>query len=320
MTGTGPLVSVVIPTYNRKEMLTRAVESVLGQTYGNLEVIVVDDGSTDGTAEHLTGFLSDERFRYFYQENRGQSAARNHGISQATGKIIAFLDSDNFWHKEKLKLQLAYWDKHKDFNILYSEGITVDIAGKVISKNVPISNRPSGNILKTLMTWNCVTNNTVLVPKQCFQEMGGFNESLRIAEDFDLWLRFATRYTFVFHPEKVTYYCIEGERLSAQEEQNIEVNFQILEIFRQKFPGAVSVWTFRKALGNLRRWKIESYWNRGIRPALLDIIYSLFYNPLDHRTWRHLVKYLLLPVFSATVQQNSGGISDDKINLKTGNE
>jgi len=287
------LVSVIIPTFNRKELLTRAVVSVLGQTYENLELIVVDDGSTDGTEEHLSSFKADGRFHYHYQENSGQSVARNLGISQATGEIIAFLDSDNFWHKDKLKLQLAFWSRNKAFDIIYSEGMTVDLAGKVISEGAPVTNRPSGSILKTLITWNCVTNNTVLVPRRCFAEMGGFDDSLRIAEDFDLWLRFATRYTFGFHPEKVVYYCVEGERLSAQEERNIDVNIEIIENFRKAFPEAVSAWTFRKAMGNLIRWKNDTHWKRGSRPEMKAVLQSVVYNPSDQRVWRHLVKSIL---------------------------
>lgn len=293
MNSAAPLVSVVIPTYNRKELLSRAIESVLGQSYANLELIVVDDGSTDGTEECVKAYSEDKRFKYYYQNNSGQSAARNLGISNANGELIAFLDSDNFWHKDKLSLQLAFWSDFRGFDILYSEGIMVDIEGRVLSENAPMTKRPSGKILKTLFSWNCVTNNTVLVPKRCFDEMGGFNESLRIAEDFDLWLRFATRYTFIFHPEKVTYYCVEGERLSAQEERNIDVNIQIVENFNTNFPDEVSAITFRKAIGNLKRWKIESQWSRGIRPKLVDLLNAVYFNPLDQRIWRLCIKYLI---------------------------
>ena len=288
-----PLVSVVIPTYNRKGVVERAISSVLGQTYQNFEILVVDDGSSDGTETALAHFREDPRFHYEYQKNKGQSAARNKAINAASGELIAFLDSDNFWKNDKLERQLTYWNDHKDFDILYSEGMTVDLSGNVIEENAPVTNRPTGNILKTLMQWNCVTNNTVLVPKRCFQEMGGFNESLRIAEDYDLWLRFATRYTFIFHPEKVTYYCIEGDRLSAQEERNIDVNFTILESFRQNYPDTVSLWAFRKALGNLQKWRIDTRWSRGIRPTFGDIIKSVYYNPLDIQVWRHLMKYII---------------------------
>jgi len=293
VTESDPLVSVVIPTYNRKELLVRAVESVLGQTYKKLELLVVDDGSTDGTESHIAEFRKDNRFHYSYQENQGQSAARNLGISQASGEIISFLDSDNYWKKDKLQLQLAFWHEHKGFDILYSNGIPIDMAGNDISGNEPTTHRPSGKIIKTLMTWNCVTNNTVLVPRKCFQEMGGFNESLRIAEDYDLWLRFATRYSFLYHPRQVTYYCCEGDRLSAQEERNVDVNLQIMESFRQTFPEAVNALIFRKALGNLHRWRIEARWNRGIRPSVLELVYSLLSNPLDARCWRHLLKFIL---------------------------
>lgn len=288
-----PLVSVIIPTFNRKTLVVRAIASVLNQTYPNLELLVVDDGSIDCTSAALSHFRSDPRFHYVYQQNKGQSAARNLAIELASGDLFAFLDSDNFWYKDKLNLQLTYWNVHKGFDILYSSVRCVDLSGNMINEHSQVINRPSGNILNALVSWNCVTNNTVLVPKKCFQEMGGFDETLRIAEDYDLWLRFATRYTFIYHPEIVTFYCTEGERLSTDEERNIEVNFHILEKFRNNFPGAVSNLRYRMAIGNLKRWKNESHWNGGIKPAFRDIISSLILNPFDARSWRHLVKYII---------------------------
>lgn len=287
-----PLVSVVMPTYNRNGVVQRAIASVLNQTYLKLELLVVDDGSKDGTEEALSCFKTDPRFMYYYQENKGQSAARNVAISKASGEVIAFLDSDNFWMEDKLSRQLAFWSAHDEYDILYSDGINVDQDGTRLP-TAASSNRCSGNILTKLLFSNFVTNNTALVPVDCFRQLGCFDESLRIAEDFDLWLRFATRYTFLHHPEQVAYYCVEGDRLSAQEEKNIQVNFQILKRFFQQYPNLVKPLLQRKALGNLLVWQTESRWNRGIRPPLNDLLYSLTSNPLDLRVWRHLAKFIM---------------------------
>lgn len=286
-------ISVVIPTYNRKDMVKRAISSVLGQSYGVLEVIVIDDGSTDGTEDALEAFTRDARFRYRRQENRGQSAARNAGIAMAVGDVIAFLDSDNFWHEEKLERQLAFWDHNSFFDILYSDVVPVDLSGRPLVPELPVTLRPSGNILKTLITCNCVTNNTVLVPKRCFREMGGFDEELRVAEDFELWLRFATRYSFGFHPEKVSYYCVEGERLSAQQELTIDANVNIMKDFVKKYPGVVSARDLRKALSRLSTWRTEVRWNDGVRPTFKQILHGVCHGLDDARAWRHLIKFIL---------------------------
>jgi glycosyltransferase involved in cell wall biosynthesis len=287
-----PLVSVIIPTFNRKQLVERAIASVLNQTYANLELLVIDDGSTDGTGEALAHFRSDPRFHYAYQHNSGQSAARNSAISVASGNLIALLDSDNYWQADKLRRQLDFWAGKPGHDILYSLGYLIDLEGNILNSSAKLP-RPSGNILNQLLQGNCITNNTVLVSRKCFQELGGFDESLRIAEDYDLWLRFATRYTFLHHPERVVYYCVEGERLSAREEQNIQVNIQILKRFFQLYPGLVSHRRQKMALGNLLVWQIESRWNRGIKPAFKDVASSLLSNLFDMRCWRHLLKFVI---------------------------
>lgn len=287
-----PLVSVIMPTYNRKGMVERAIESVLKQTYQNLELLVVDDGSSDGTADAVAHFCKDPRFHYQCQQNCGQSAARNRAIAAASGDLIAFLDSDNYWALDKLRRQLNFWSGKVGYDILYSECISIDIVGNIL-KSAELTQRPSGQILNQLVLGNFITNNTVLISRRCFQELGGFDESLRIAEDYDLWLRFATRYAFLYHPEQVTYYCVEGERLSAREEENIKFNFKILGRFFQQYPDRVTPWGQRKALGNLLVWQIESRWNKGVHPSVRDVLHSLSCNPLDLRVWRHLAKLLI---------------------------
>lgn len=287
-----PLVSVVIPTYNRKGMIGRAIESVLNQTYQNLELLLVDDGSSDGTVESVSHFFKDPRFHYQYQKNSGQSAARNRAIAQASGDLIAFLDSDNYWDLDKLRSQLDFWSGKTDYDILYSLGTPIDLEGKIL-KSMQLPKPQNGRILGELVLRNFITNNTVLVPRSCFQELGDFDESLRIAEDYDLWLRFATRYSFLHHPVSVNYYTVEGERLSAEEGRTIEVNFQILNRFFQQYPNHVDPCLQKKALGNLLIWQTESRFNQNLRPQFKDIVHSVSCNPFDQRVWRHVIKYLL---------------------------
>lgn len=286
-----PLVSVIIPTFNRKEMVARAIESVLDQSYNNLELIVIDDGSSDGTREFLKKYCTDKRFNYYYQENKGQSAARNLGISNSRGEYIALLDSDNYWIKEKLKEQIEYIGVKKEYDILYSEVFLVDQQGDVINKNH--SKRFLGNILLKLLQCNFVTNNTVLVKKKCFEEMGGFDEDLRYAEDYDLWLRFATRYRFIYHPMAVTYYYCEGDRLSSNEKKVLDANNRILSRFFQMFPEIVSNRVKKHAWSRFHKWEIESRWKSGQKPSVKELAKLIYLNPMYIQSWRLMAKRII---------------------------
>lgn len=286
-----PLVSVVIPTFNRKEMVVRAIESVLQQSYPNFELIVIDDGSTDGTEEIVNNYFSDKRFNYYYQQNKGQSAARNFGIDKSRGELIALLDSDNFWVTDKLEKQIEFYNNNRNYDIMFSEIFLVDKNGNILNKKK--SHRFSGNILNKLLYSNFVTNNTVLINRKCFEEMGGFDEDLRYAEDYDLWLRFSTRYQFIYHPIEVTYYCNEGERLSANEEKVLEANQRILSRFFRMFPHHVTAREKKHAWGRFYKWQIESRWESGRKPSISDLAKVICLNPLDMQCWRLVGKRIV---------------------------
>jgi glycosyltransferase involved in cell wall biosynthesis len=272
-------------------MVSRAIESVLEQSYTNLELIVIDDGSSDGTRERIQKYSDDERFHYYSQENKGQSAARNFGISKSQGEYIALLDSDNYWLRDKLEKQIEFLRNKEDCDVLFSEVFLVNEHGNVLTKMY--SQRFSGYILGRLLQANFVTNNTVLVKKRCFEEMGGFDEDLRYAEDYDLWLRFATRYRFVYHPYEVTYYCCEGERLSFNEEKVLEANHRILTRFFQMFPQSVTTREKNHAWSRFYKWQIESKLNSGKKPSVNDLVKVVSLNPSNIQNWRLLAKSIL---------------------------
>jgi glycosyltransferase involved in cell wall biosynthesis len=125
-----PVVSVVIATYNMARYLPLAVKSALGQTYKSIEVLVVDDGSTDDTAGAIAPFLADHRVRYCIQENKGQAAAKNHGVQKSRGEYIAFLDADDMWAPEKLELQIPVLSRSKNLGVVYSRFAYIDENGE----------------------------------------------------------------------------------------------------------------------------------------------------------------------------------------------
>ncbi len=180
-----PLISVIIPAYNQADYLAAAVHSVLDQTYRNIEVIVVDDGSTDQTAEIGQSF-ADPRVRYFHQENRGLSGARNTGIRNARGDYLSYLDSDDLFLPDKLSLLAKVLDATPEVGLVAGQAIPIDESEQKIGKvfDTPLPADPTN-----LLLGNPLHVGSVLVRKSCQDEVGFFDETLRSYEDWDMWLR-----------------------------------------------------------------------------------------------------------------------------------
>ena len=178
------VISVITPTYNRARFLPAAVASVLSQTFGDFELIIVDDGSEDNTPDVLKPFFADRRVRYVYQENQGQSHARNLALKQATGDFIAFLDSDDVWARDKLEKQLAVFRANSEVDIVHGDEATINEQGSVVS--LQNMRRYSGRITRYLLADNSVSITTALVRRRCFDEMGGFDTSVGVADDYEL--------------------------------------------------------------------------------------------------------------------------------------
>jgi len=185
-----PVVSVIIPTFNRWPFVGAAVESVLAQSYADFEIIVVDDGSTDGTVAEFSKFGS--HLRLLCQPNRGVAAARNYGVSEARGRYLAFLDSDDLWLPRKLEIQTAFMGRNPDIQICQSEEIWIRNGVRV---NPKIKHRkPSGDIFAASLELCLVSPSAVLMTRDLFTRVGGFDESFPVCEDYDLWLRIAAKH------------------------------------------------------------------------------------------------------------------------------
>ena len=191
-------VSVIIPTYNRAGWVTEAVASVLAQTCRDFELLVVDDGSTDGTMEALAPFRGKLCYLRTWR-NRGVAAARNLGAAAARGRWLAFLDSDDLWRPEKLARQLAYLEAHPDLEICQTGEIWVRRGVRV---NPPSSHRKVGGRIFLPSLARClVSPSAVMISRRLFWQAGGFDESLPACEDYDLWLRLAWRHDIGLVPE-----------------------------------------------------------------------------------------------------------------------
>jgi glycosyltransferase involved in cell wall biosynthesis len=187
---TKPLVSVVIPTYNRDWTLKEAIDSVLDQDDGNLDLIVVDDGSTDDTPQLLSAY--GDRLRCLRQANRGVSAARNAGIRIARGEFIALLDSDDTWLPGKLTAQVDYFRRHPQALICQTQEIWVRNGVRVNPGKR--HRKEAGMIFERSLALCLVSPSAVMMRPSLLAEVGLFDESLPACEDYDLWLRIAWRH------------------------------------------------------------------------------------------------------------------------------
>ena len=179
-------VSVIIPTYNRWQMLCEGVDSVLGQTYAGYELIVVDDGSEDRTADKLRRKYAG-RLSVISQPHRGVAAARNRGVRASRGPWIAFLDSDDLWHPRKLETQVRFVAANPRVTICQTEEIWIRNGVRVNPKNS--HRKPSGNIFRASLELCLVSPSAVMMTRDLFETAGGFDEDLPVCEDYDLWLR-----------------------------------------------------------------------------------------------------------------------------------
>ncbi|MBU4264108.1 MAG: glycosyltransferase [Proteobacteria bacterium] len=186
-------ISVIIPTWNRQEFLARAIDSVLGQSYTDFELIVVDDGSTDDTARRLAGYGA--QVRSIHQENRGPAAARNTGIRAAEGAFVAFLDSDDRFAPEKLAVQQAAMAAHPEYLISHTDEIWYRRGEQLNQKKKHF--RPHGHIFAECLKLCVVGMSTVMVRREFFAKVGYFDEELPCCEDYDLWLRASVSLPFL---------------------------------------------------------------------------------------------------------------------------
>jgi glycosyltransferase involved in cell wall biosynthesis len=187
-----PLVSVVIPTFNRASMIRDALASILAQSLKDLEIIVVDGRSADNTQEVVAEFAS-SLIQYHCNEKPNATAAqnRNRGIELASGKYIAFLDSDDLFMPPKLERQVQFLESHPEVGLVYTAYKSVDESLNCLAYH-PAS--VSGWVFKTLLYSCQIATPSVMVPRQLFSELGGFDEAMDVAEDNDMWIRIAAQY------------------------------------------------------------------------------------------------------------------------------
>jgi glycosyltransferase involved in cell wall biosynthesis len=288
----GPLVSVVTATYNAAKYLPLSVRSALRQTYADVEVHVVDDGSTDDTQEVLEEFRNDRRVHVHRQPNRGQACAKNRGIRESRGTLIAFLDADDVWYPDKLERQVPQLLREPAAGMIYSDVSCIDADGREIPS--PPRSYHSGRITDRLFIDNFVNFNTTLVKRECFDHLGMFDETLPMGIDWDLWLRVSTRYEFLYLDARTMGYRIWPGQMSNNSDRRFECTLRIMRSFVERYPGVVAESTIEEAWAHTHSSRARTLTlARRRTEALRHLMSALRVRPTYFNAWRGLARLVL---------------------------
>ena len=316
--------SIIIPTFNRASIVSRAIESALSQTYRNIEVVVVDDGSSDDTQSVVEGF--GDRVRYFYQENAGVTAARNSAIRHARGEFLAFLDSDDTWAPWKLESQVAALTQFPEAGVVWSDMTALDRSGHVISdrylrvmykahSRVKIeevmpqvetlealtASAPNelgsapvriGDLFSEILLGNLLHTSTVLVRRAWVEQVGGFDPSfVHAGEDYEFYVRLCSVGPVVFIDAPSTYYCVGAPDQLTRPSMILEIARNNLRTIGKWLPHSASHLTIprpqiRTRWADSYGWLGQAELDAGNRfAAARGLVLSLVFGPrLDRRT------------------------------------
>ncbi len=287
------LVSVVIASYNMGQYLSQAVTSVCASTYTNIEIIIIDDGSSDNTKELIQSCLSDERVKYIYQENQGQPKAKNHGMRVAQGEFIAFCDADDLWEPNKLELQIPLFSDPK-VGVVYTDTSNIDENNKRYNVKSPYQ-RYSGKVTDQLLITNFVPFGTAVIRRECIEQGGPFDEQFRMGIDWDLWLRLSLDWEFLYISDQTYIYRTWSGQMSTNYRGRYEHTFAILKNFDKKFGHKINRRVIRKAWADnyINKADIFSINEKIIIQPLRDAMFGVFLDPFNPVGWKCVVKVIL---------------------------
>jgi glycosyltransferase involved in cell wall biosynthesis len=284
-----PRVSVVMPAYNSAATVKDAIESVLAQTYPDFEIVVIDDGSVDDTERVVRQF--GDRVRYFKQENGGVSVARNTGIKKSLGTYVAFLDSDDIWVPGKLAEQIPWLEADPKVGLVYCDWAVT--SGEAVLQSSRHKELPaaSGYVFDELIQSGFILTSGVIVRRACLDDVGDFDTSLAIAEDYDLWLRISYRWKLQLVDQ-----CLLTKRswdgsLSSNLKSTALARIMLFKKALKELPGMTS-----RSRKLMRRQLALSYWDVGydefdglsFREARKNFMQSLAYDWTNTKSLAYL--------------------------------
>ena len=302
------LISVIIPAYNAERTILETIASVQHQTYSYLEIIVINDGSIDKTSE-LLNTVKDHRLKVFDYPNGGVPVARNHGLSHATGDLIAFLDADDLWTSDKLELQLAALQQHPKAGVVYSWAYYMDEKGDFCTADDPVFF--VGNVYAQLLVKDfIVSGSNCLIKRQAVESVGKFDFSVPGADDWDYWLRLALHWPFVVVTKPQIFYRQSSGSVSSKVEAMERSNLKVIEKGFRSAPLEMQVLK-NQSLANTYRYSAHLYLTRtvsnyGSKQAAKKIWLAIrLYPPILKDSWTRniLLKLLLMQLIPYKVSR-----------------
>jgi glycosyltransferase involved in cell wall biosynthesis len=285
-----PLVSVVLITHNCVAYLEQAIRSVLAQTWTHLELIVVDDGSTDETGLVVQRF-DDPRLSYVRQDNAGPNFARNHGIRKARGDFIAFLDCDDWWLPLKLERQVARMIAQPELGLVYSLAVRVDESGAETDR---FATNFEGRLLDRLLLGNCVCGSasSALVSRKALDKVGQFDQSLEFGEDWEYWIRVAAEFPIGCVPQFDVYLLSRLGSRGKQPRSMLEHSLQVVRISLARYvPGRP--WFHARVIAQVYYGASQDFSALGLlRDARRAILSAIAHYPLEPAYYKRLVRLM----------------------------
>jgi glycosyltransferase involved in cell wall biosynthesis len=297
-----PLFSIIIPTYNRAHLISKAIDSVIAQTFENWELIIVDDGSTDNTKKLIASYqVKDSRIHYIYQENAERSAARNNGIDQAKGSYVCFLDSDDYYLKDRLKGLYDYIQTEKEPKKFYYTAITYDFNGRLEVR--PERKRRDENVFEFIVQAIIGAPQAVLSKEILGKER--FNPKWRIGEDMELWLRLAKIEEPFFIENQATVIATEHEDRSVNLKKYNAGQDQLnlfKTIFSKEHMGQELNHKLKRSLMSKAYLSIFKFWlyNNNRYRAIISLTMSIVFKP-NHEQTRYKVNLLFRLVLGTKI-------------------
>ena len=270
-----PKISVIIPVYNGEKYIEEAIESILAQTYKNVELIVINDGSTDKSFEKIKPYLTLQHIRYIEQKNKGTAAARNAGIRNSSGEYIAFLDHDDLWLPYKLEHQVEYMRENPEIGLVHGKFAFIDKSGKSLQKKRKFIGI-SGMCFQDLFLLNRIGLVTVLIRRECIQKAGYFDEEIKFCEDYAMWLRISRYFPVGYIDRELSLRRIHESNKSHNSIQQKTDTLKILKKMLQEFPDT---------------WRIVG--KQRVKERLFYLTYHLATLCFHSGRYREAVKYFL---------------------------
>ncbi|MFZ1987203.1 MAG: glycosyltransferase [Desulfatitalea sp.] len=287
-----PETSVVITCFNYGHYIKGCIESVLAQSYGDYEIVVVDDGSTDDTSAIMQGFAALPNLNYIRQQNGGQAKAKNRGVQSARGRYLAFLDADDMWEKDKLEKQLPLFSADT-VGVVFSRARFIGENGQPLDYTltgkylVP----RKGRVSEFIFLDNFVPFSSSIVRRQCFERCGGFDESFKMGIDWDLWLRLSVVYEFDFIDEPLMIYRMRhAGQMSQNAEERQRCSDRIMKQFQENFPDILSAETIRRAAYVTNCNRGEYYSDKRRMQAIRHFAKAIQVDPLNRHTYAKIAK------------------------------